>query len=352
MQHSTTMPALTQTLGLDLGDRRSSLCLISAGGDILEEDQVSTTGEALTSLFQRLDPCRVVLEACGHVHWIAKLADDRGHEVIVANPRELHLISKSGRKNDRNDARTLAKLGRVDPELLRPITLRGEACRATRALLNMRDQLVRMRTQLVTHARGQVKSFGGRIRKCSAESFHKQAGADVPEILHPVIDPMLGQLAALAATIRHYDKEIELVSKERHPEIEVLRQVRGVGPILALAYAATIEDPERFSSSRTVGNYVGLTPKLYQSGARAPELRISKCGDRLLRRLLVNAASYILGPFGGDSNLRRFGERIAGGGSQRDKARARIAVARKLACLLHHLWRTGSAWDPNYSRAR
>jgi transposase len=343
---------LTQTLGLDLGDRRSSLCLISAEGEVLEEGQVPTTEGALTGLFDRLESCRVVIEACGHVHWIAKLADERGHEVIVANPRELRLISKSGRKNDRNDARTLARLGRVDPGLLRPIKLRGEASRATRALLHARDQLVRTRTKLVTFTRGQVKSFGGRIPSCSAESFHKRASAHVPELLREVIGPVLEVLAQIEARIRIFDKEIERLSQERHPETNVLRQVRGVGPVLALAYAATIEDPGRFSSSRTVGNYVGLAPRLYDSGAKTPELRISKCGDRHLRRLLVNAASYILGPFGGDSDLRRYGERIARCGSQRDKARARIAVARKLACLLHHLWRTGSVWDPHYAPAR
>ena len=352
MQHSSTMPTLTQTLGLDLGDRRSSYCLISPDGVVLEEVQVPTSKQALTSLFDRLDPCRVVIEACGHVHWIAKLAEEHGHEVIVANPRELRLISRSGRKNDRNDARTLARLGRVDPELLRPIELRGEGCRASRALLHARDQLVRVRTKLVTFTRGQVKSFGGRISSCSAESFHKRAVADVPEPLREVIGPILEVLAQLEARIRIFDKEIERISQERHPETKLLRQVKGVGPVLALAYAATIEDPGRFSSSRTLGNYVGLAPRLYDSGAKTPELRISKCGDRHLRRLLVNAASYVLGPFGGDSDLRRYGERIARGGSQRDKARARIAVARKLACLLHHLWRTGSVWHPNYALTR
>lgn len=349
MQDSITMPKLTQTLGIDIGDRCSNFCLISAGGSVLDEGRVSTAKEALSMLFDRIDSVRIVIEACGHVHWIAELAEARGHEVVVANPRELRLISKSGRKNDRNDARVLAKLGRVDPELLRPIKLRNEACRATRALLHARDQLVRTRTKLVTFTRGQVKSFGGRIPSCSAQSFHKRAAAHVPDALRNVLRPMLEALAAIEAQIRNYDAQTERISKERHPETHVLRQVRGVGPVLALAYAATIEDPDRFSSSRTVGNYVGLAPKLYDSGAKSPELRISKCGDRHLRRLLVNAASYILGPFGGDSDLRRYGQRLAQSGSQRDKARARIAVARKLACLLHHLWRTGSVWEPDYA---
>ena len=153
-----------------------------------------------------------------------------------------------------------------------------------------------MRTKLVTFTRGQVKTFGGRVPSCSSESFHKRAGAHVPELLREVIGPMLEVLRQVEAHIRTFDKEIERVSKERHPETTVLRQVRGVGPVLALAYAATIEDPARFSSARTVGSYVGLVPRLYDSGSKTPELGISKSGDRHLRRLLVNAASYILGP--------------------------------------------------------
>jgi len=158
-------------------------------------------------------------------------------------------------------------------------------------------------------------------------------------------------LAEIENKIRGYDRRIEQVATERHPETQILRQVRGVGPVLSLAYVATIEDPARFASSRTVGNYLGLAPELRESGSKTPELGISHRGDRMLRKLLVNAAAYILGPFGKDSDLRRFGQRIARGGSQRDRARARIAVARKLACILHHLWRTGSVWNPNHTTA-
>ena len=348
MEQPTSLTALAPTLGLDLGDRRSHFCVIDIDGRIVDEGDVTTDRAGLGGLFGGVKATRVVVEACGHVHWVSSLAEESGHEVIVANPRELRLISKSGRKNDRNDARVLARLGRVDPELLRPVKLRGEECRASRSLLHARDQLVRVRTKLVNFARGQVKTFGGRVVKGSAASFHKRAAHQVPEALRGVLGPMLEMLAELETKIRVYDRRIEQVAAERHPETQILRQVRGVGPVLSLAYVATIEDPARFASSRIVGSYLGLTPELRESGARTPELGISHRGDRLLRRLLTNAASYILGPFGEDSELRRFGERIARGGSQRDRARARIAVARKLACILHHLWRTGSVWDPNH----
>jgi len=350
VEDSTTMTQpLVQTLGIDLGDRRSSYCLVAMSGEILEEGQVATTRPSLTGFFQGQQPCRIVLEACGHVHWIAQLASAAGHEVVVANPRELRLISQGGRKSDRNDARTLARLGRIDAELLRPVKLRGADCRASRALLHARDQLVRTRAKLVSFVRGQVKCFGGRIPTCSTSAFRRKAVGHVPEPIQDVVAPLLEILEQLTKKIRDFDHQIERLCKQRHPQTGVLRQVRGVGPVLALAYAATIEDPARFTSSRTVGNYVGLAPGQYASGAKTPELRISKRGDRLTRRLLVNAAAYILGPFGPDCDLRRYGGRIARGGAQRDKARARIAVARKLACLLHHLWRTASVWNPNHA---
>jgi len=350
MEQSSTMNILAPTLGLDLGDRRTHFCQIDVEGSIIDEGDVATDRAGLGGLFAGLDPMRVVLEACGHVHWVAALAEESGHEVIVANPREVHLIAKSGRKNDRNDARTLARLGRADPELLRPVKLRSEECRATRALLHARDQLIGTRTKLVNFARGQIKTFGGRVPAgVTPAIFHKRAGGHVPEILRDVLQPILDLLSALETQIGTYDRRIAQVAEDRHPEAKLLSQVRGVGPLLSLAYAATIEDPTRFASSRTVGSYVGLVPELRESGSKTPELGISHRGDRFLRKLLVNAAAYILGPFGEDSALRRFGERIAKGGSRRDRARARIAVARKLACILHHLWRTGSVWDPNYA---
>jgi len=346
MQQSITASLPVETIGLDLGDRRTSYCHLSAAGLVAKEGELATKANILEHFFEQGTPCRVVVEASGHVHWVAALARRRGHEVIVANPREVRLISQGGRKTDRSDARILAQLGRVDPALLRPVTLRGEGCRASRALLATRDQLVHSRTRLVNLVRGQVKTAGGRIPTCSAESFHKRASAHIPPGLAAACSPSLAVLTALAEQIKACDEQVERACEEQHPETNILRQIPGVGPTLALAYVATLETTARFRSSRSLGNYVGLTPRRDDSGARSPELRISKRGDALLRRLLVNAATYTLGPFGPDSDLRRHGQRLARSGSQRDRARARIAVARKLACLLHHLWRTGSVYQP------
>lgn len=126
----------------------------------------------------------------------------------------------------------------------------------------------------------------------------------------------------------------------------MLRQVDGVGSNTSLDLVATVEDPARFPKSRAVGAYVGLVSKSRSSGSREPQLRISKRGDKALRRLLVNAATYITGPRGKDSDLKRYGERLMARGGQAAKGKARIAVARKLSVLLHRLWVTGETYEP------
>jgi transposase len=131
-----------------------------------------------------------------------------------------------------------------------------------------------------------------------------------------------------------------------------LRQVEGVGPLTALTFVLTLEDPYRFEKSRSVGAYLGLVPASDKSGDRDPQRRISKEGDEMLRKLLVGSAHYILGPFGGDSDLRRHGEKIASRGAKNAKKRAAVAVARKLAVLLHRLWVTGEVYDPLYNAHR
>ena len=149
-----------------------------------------------------------------------------------------------------------------------------------------------------------------------------------------------------AAKITQMEQEIERLCEERYPETRLLRQVKGVGPITALAFVLVLEDPQRFATSRSVGAYLGLVPRQRTSGDSDPQLRITKTGDRMLRRLLVQSAQYILGPFGPDCDLRRYGERIALRGGMNAKKRAVVAVARKLSSLLFALWTSGSVYEP------
>ncbi len=206
--------------------------------------------------------------------------------------------------------------------------------------------MVECRTQLVNHVRGAVKSFGARLPKCAARSFHKSASEHIPEALLPALGPIVEQIGSLTERIRDYDRQLERISRECYPETGLLRQVEGIGPLTALTFVLTVEDPYRFEKSRSVGAYLGLVPATARSGDRDPQKRISKEGDEMLRRLLVSGAHYILGPFGSDSDLRRHGEKIASRGGKNAKKRAVVAVARKLAVLLHSLWVSGEVYEP------
>jgi transposase len=335
------------TAGLDIGDKYSYLCLLDTdSGEVLEEGRLRTTPEALRRRFASERPLRIAIETGTHSPWVSRLLEECGHEVLVANARKLRLIYASKQKSDEVDAENLARLARVDPRLLYPLKHRGEDAQAHMAIIRSRQALVDCRTQLVNHVRGAVKSFGARLPKCPARSFHKRASEHIPQALWPALGPILEQIASLTQRIRDYERELETISKEHYPETELLRQVEGVGTLTALTFVLTLEDPYRFEKSRSVGAYLGLVPARDRSGDRDPQKHISKEGDEMLRKLLVGSAHYILGPFGSDSDLRRHGQKIASRGAKNAKKRAAVAVARKLAVLLHSLWMSGEIYEP------
>lgn len=335
------------TVGIDLGDRKSELCRLDRAGDVLERRVLSTAPAALERYFGGCDPCRVVLEAGTHSPWTSRLLEALEHEVIVANPSKLHGGRKRSRKKtDRIDAEYLARLGRADPALLYPLHHRSEETQADLALLHSRDALVRTRASLVTHVRGTVKALGVRLPATSTPSFAKAVRERIPDALRPALLPVLEMIQSLTEQIKGYDRAIERKAEQDYPATRALRQVTGVGALTALCYVLVIEDPARFPKSRSVGSYLGLTPRLDQSGEYAPELPIGKTGDRLLRRLLVSSAHYILGPWGPDTDLRRWGLELAARGGKNAKKRAVVAVARKLAVLLHHLGVSGERYEP------
>ena len=336
------------TAGLDLGDKYSYLCLIDTqSGEVIEEGRLRTTPEAFRRRFaSEQPPMRIAIEAGTHSPWVSRLLEECGHEVLVANARKLRLIYANKRKTDEIDAENLARLARLDPKLLYPLKHRGEDSQAHMTLIRSREALVSTRTQLVNHVRGAVKSFGARLPKCPARTFHNKAAEHIPEALMPALGPILEQIGSLTQRIRDYDRKLQAIAKERYPETDLLRQVEGVGPLTALTFVLTLEDPYRFEKSRSVGAYLGLVPARDQSGDRDPQKRISKEGDEMLRKLLVSGAHYILGPFGSDSDLRRHGEKIASRGGKNSKKRAVVAVARKLSVLLHSLWISAELYEP------
>jgi transposase len=336
------------TAGLDLGDKYSYLCLIDTeSGEVVEEGRLRTTPEAFERRFASEQPMRIAIEGGTHSPWVSRLLKECGHEVLVANARKLRLIYANKQKTDEIDAENLARLARLDPKLLYPLQHRGENAQAHMALIRSRQALVSCRTQLVNHVRGAVKSFGARLPKCPARSFHKRAAEHIPEALLPALEPVLEQIGSLTERIRDYERQLKTISEEHYPhETDLLRQVEGVGTLTALSFVLTLEDPHRFEKSRSVGAYLGLVPAIDRSGDRDPQKHISKEGDEMLRKLLVGSAHYILGPFGQDSDLRRHGQKIASRGGKNAKKRAAVAVARKLGVLLHSLWMSGELYEP------
>lgn len=336
------------TIGLDLGDRTSRTYEVDAAGQCVREETIRTTEAGLRQYFGGREPCRVILEVGTHSPWISRRLTQLGHEVIVANPSAMFVGRPRRRRNDRLDARFLARQGRTDIELLAPITHRSAEAQRDLEYLRARDQLVGVRSKLINHVRGTVKSAGERLSACSAEAFATRAAKELPPALAPALTPLLEVIADLTRRIATAERQIAAVIQECHPVAARLQQPAGVGPITALAFVLLIEDPTRFRKSRDVGPYFGLVPRLDESGESTPQLRISKAGDEFGRRLLVNAAHYILGPFGPDCDLRRHGMAIAERGGKNAKKRAVVAVARKLAVLLHHLWVSNTPYDPNY----
>ena len=334
------------TVGIDLGDRTSQCCVLGKDGKVREEFSLPTTKQALRRRFSGQEQACIVLEAGMHSPWASRLLAELGHEVIVANPRRLRLIYGNDSKNDKADATYLARVGKLDPSLLSPLVHRSATSQSDSALIRSRDALVRTRATLINHTRGMVKSFGERLPRCSTRAFAKKVDAHLPEPLRPALGPVLGMISALTAEIRGLDQKIQALARDSYPDTSLLTQVQGVGSLTALAYMLRVEDPARFPRARAVGSYFGLRPRQADSGKLKPQLRITKAGDQMLRSLLVGSAQYILGPFGPDTDLRRFGLALAARGGKSAKKRAAVAVARKLSVLLLRLWVTGEIYEP------
>jgi transposase len=332
-------------VGCDLGDRYTEICVLDDTGAVVESGQIRTTRAAFEKKFAKLPRGRVVVEVGTHSRWVAEVLRALGHEVVVANPRQVRLIWKRRSKTDRSDAQVLARLGRFDVQLLSPVQHRSRAAHQDLVCLRSRDVLVRTRTKLVNFVRGALKPFGIRLPRCGPETLPRRADA-IPAELLPALHPVVEMIAALNTQIAAQDEQIEQLAAAVHPETARLAQVNGVGKLTALAYILTIEDAARFPKSRMVSAFLGLTPAKAQSGDADPQKRISKAGDPFLRRLLIQCAHSILGRFGAESDLRRWGHAIAARGGKNGRKRAVVAVARKLGILLHRLWVSGEAYQP------
>src|ERR1700686_4208073 len=340
------------TIGLDLGDRSSWYCVLDEAGEVLLEQKLGTTPKAMQEVFGAMPRCRIALETGMHSPWVSRLLSELGHEVIVAHARNVRLIGESRKKDDRLDARTLARLARIDPQLLSPVKHRSAKAQADLTVIRARAGLVRSRTALINTARGLSKSYGERLRGCNPRNMNPEKAESLSPELQAALEPLLAATESLSERIVEYNERIENLAQQSYPQVALLKQIKGVGTLIALTFLLTLEDPHRFGKSRDVACYLGLQPGRRTSGRSEPQLHISKEGDPYLRTLLVQGAHHILGPFGADSDLRRWGLKLAERGGKSGKKRAIVATARKLAVLLHHLWVSGEVYEPLHNSSR
>jgi transposase len=347
---AATMKVITvmAAIGLDLADEWSDMVGLDERGEEVRRERVRTTEPELRRVFGAIAPTKIAIEVGTHSAWVMRVLTSLGHTVVVANARRVALISKNKRKNNHIDGEILARLLRADEKLLFPIQHRGASVQADLAVMRSRDIMVACRTKLINHVRCVCKTVGTKLPKCSAEAFVVRCSERVPECLQTALNPILKQISDLTAQIKTFDREITRMIK-RYPEVERVRQITGVGELTALAFILTVEDPKRILRSRSAGAYFGLVPGSDDSGEKHQPTRITKEGDRFCRKLLVQAAQYIVGPFGPDSDLRRHGLALAGRGGKSAKRRAVVAVARKLAVLMHHLWISDEKYIPLFN---
>jgi transposase len=348
-----TIKASKVFMAIDLGDSHSQVCVVTSNGKTVLEKQVETTKKAFHDVVTGFPASSrlvdVVFEVGTHSPWVERLLKGLVRQVTVCDPAILRRIRSAGEKSDRTDARVLAELLRCHSALLRPVEHRSEELQVDWTLLNTRDALIACRTKLINSFRGSVKTMGERLPKSiTSAAFANKVKDLIPEKLRAVLEPLRKVIEAVNDQIDDYDKAVTKCVNKKYVAAKKLAEIDGVGPITALAFVLVVFNAKRFRHTRSIGKYIGLTPKLDQSGTIDPQLGITKAGNPMLRKLLVQCAHQILGPFGKDCDLRTWGLALASRGGKNAKKRAVIAVARRLATKILAIWKSGVPYDPTY----
>lgn len=332
-------------VGVDLSDKSATWCARDEAGEI-RRGKMDLTPPQVTQMFLGAPHCRVVMEAGTHHRWVSERLRQLGHEVHVV-PADYIRGSKRRRKNDEHDAQELMEVaGDIGRRQVPAVWHRPEDWQLDLTTVRLRDAEMRGRTMRVNAVRSAVKPYGQRFKKRDADQFGSNVLAELSGPLCERVAPMLHAISDGTRTIRIFDDHVQAIL-QRRPEAELLMQVYGVGPVTAAYLVSLIGDPRRFACSRDVAAALGLVPAQSQSGNSDPQLRISKSGDSMGRRLLVQCAHRVMSDKAPDSALKRWGRKLAGDGKNKArKKKAVVAVARKLAVLLHRLWLTGEKYEP------
>lgn len=328
---------MTQYVGLDVSLKTTALCVVDHDGKTLAEGKVPSESEALAEWLGRHAPeaCRIGMETGPLSVWLWNGLKERGLPVHVIDARHAKAgLVQQASKTDRNDARGLAQIMRTG--WFKEVRVKSKAAHLLRALLASRGMLVATRRDLENQIRGLLKTFGlvlGTARRGRFEVRLRDLLTAEPG-LSRLIDPLLQARSTIIEQIEHYDRQLLAIAR-RHAAVRRLMTVPGVGPVTAIAFAAAIDDPTRFRRSRQVGAYLGLTPRRSQSGEIDHPGHISKAGDGLTRTLLFEAANALLTRSRKPCALKAWAEAIA---ARCGRKKAKVALAGRLAVLLHHLW--------------
>ena len=327
--------------GLDVSLEETAICIVDGSGQIAREARVASEPEALATFFEACGMTmeRVGLEACSLTAWLHQGLSEAGIAAICIEARQAKAaMSAMPNKTDRNDARGIAQIMRTG--WYRAVHVKSPSCRSWRALLTARRMVLNKRRDVENGLRALLREVGLKVGTPSRRNFParvRELAAD-DRVLASLVEPLLSIIAVMTHEAERLTKRV-LDEVRVEPTCRQLMTVPGVGPLTALAFRATIDRPSRFRKSRDVGAHLGLTPRRYQSGETDLQGRISRCGDELARTALYEAAHSLLIRSTRWSALRAWGMRIA---KRRGMARARVAVARKLAVILHRMWTDGS----------
>ena len=331
---------MKQYVGLDVSEKLTSVCVVDENGSKVWAGKCSSTPEALALTIRERAPQaeRVGLETgplCAwHFHGLKSL----GIPVRCIDARHAKgALSIQVNKTDENDAEGLAQIMRTG--WFREVHVKSLNAQRLRSLLQTRLQLVAMRRDIANQVRGTLKVFGILLPSGRRSSLDRLVGDDIGarEEFSAFIEPLLVVWRTLGGQITVLDKRLRKTANE-HAVVKNLMTVPGVGPVVGVAFVATIDDPKRFAKSRAVGAHLGLAPRRFQSGQMDFQRSISKCGDALMRQYLFEAAAVLLHRTRGWSALKSWGVRLI---KRIGMRKATVAVARKLAVILHRMWSTG-----------
>lgn len=329
-------------VGIDVGKESSSFCVVSEKGKVLKEFELPTEEEDFRAVFGKLENCLAVVEACPLAEWVYKIGKSEGHIVDIIDSRDGKKAQSRKKKTDKLDARGLSQLARTG--WYTRVHCKSDDARAFRSLLTSRKQLTKTERALKASIRGILLSNGVKLAKGQERDFSsdvREALREVDVSIRKAIRPLLKlYIEANELAAKNY-KELKRICR-KDETAKLLQSVPGVGPATATAFIATIDDPRRFSSGNKVASYVGLVPEVHKSGSTEYYGRITKQGDALLRWLLVEAAHVLLHRVKTPHPLKQWGLMLA---EKKGMGKAKVAVARKLACLLYYVWDRNLPYD-------